>query len=423
MSDDDLLAAIFGTGSFARVMAVFVDRPGELLSAGEVERLSDVKSRDSLYRAIDRGIRSGLVLRRSFGRTGAYEINTASPLYPGMKTLLSRLTGIAGELQAVVSRHGGVKAAFVYGSAAAGQDVLGSDVDLFVTGEVNEAVLIDQLHVIELRLGREINAMILSTEVLQRRLTAGDPLLADIWTKPRTMLVGEEESLPRLAVPEPNPYFHQEMAVGGQARPYTTVVVGAVAGRQDEVTEHALDVVDAWVREVKPDATTERASAQVGWWQVVEGLAGARWQTWLYPGPVISVRDVAPMTPRGPGSAAIVLRDLAAQWKRALTSVTTMMIELGCETVQVGLTLNTYGSGDEPRLVDIDFAGLAAPTPGAVPGQVPPWTYASQPLHPSQATAEIVDPAVRSLLRQFSFRHLDDTIRSLDPIRRAPADR
>ncbi len=424
MADDEVLSAIFGADSFALVMSVFADRPGELLAAGEVERLSGVKSRDTLYKAINRGIRGGLLLRRTFGRTGAYEINTRSPLYPEMKALLSKVTGVAYELQRVLSRHPGVKAAFVYGSAASGHDTFASDVDLFVSGEVDEQALVDDLHTIESDLGREINVLILSSELLRRRLDSGDPFLADVWRKPRIMLVGDEDSLPQPSVPEPNPYFHQEMAIPGAARTYSTVVVAAVTGKLDEVTEQALDLVEQWVRQVMPGARTERATPQVGWWQVLApNETAASWQTWLYPGPVISVRALTPTTSQGPGSAAIVLRDLVELWLRTLRSVTGLMAELGCDTVQAGLTLNPYAAGGEPRLVDVDFVDLVAPTRGAAPGQIPPWDYASRPFDVRMPASEIVLPAVRSLLRQCSFRHLDDTIRSLRAILREQADR
>jgi predicted nucleotidyltransferase len=414
MADDQLLSAIFGTDSFARVMAVLADRPGELLAAGEIERLSGVRSRDSLYRSINRGMRSGLLLRRSFGRTGAYEINTASPLYPEMKALLSKTTGTSAQLGRVLSRHPGVKAAFVYGSAASGHDNVASDVDLFVVGEVDELSLVDDLHTIETALGREVNAQIVTSAMLQRRLDSGDPLIADIWRRPRVMLVGDDASLPRPVPDEPNPYFHQEMAVGGAARPYATVVLAAMPAGLDEVSEQALDMVERWVHRVMPAADAVKATPQVGWWQVLPGgETAAGWQIWLYPGPVISVKAVPSLVTRGPHEAAIMLGGLASWWCEMTESLTEVMVELGHDRAQAGLVVNTYGSGDQLRLVDVDFADILPPTRGAAPGQVPAWSYTTRALALPVSVREIAVAAARSLLRHYSFRHLDATIRSL----------
>jgi hypothetical protein len=137
---------------------------------------------------------------------------------------------------------------------------------------------------------------------------------------------------------------------------------------------------------------------------------------------VISVRTLTPTTPCD-NDAAIALRALAGLWIQTVQSIIDITIRLGNEGIQVGLTINPYGSGNEPRLIDVDFAGLISPTRGSVPGQVPPWTFTTQPLTPHQPTIEIVVPAVRSLLRHYSFRHLEETIRSLSTSLLAVGDR
>jgi len=424
MADDPRASAIFGSDAFARVMSTLTDRPGEPLTAGELERLSGVRSRDSLYRAIGRGIRGGLVLRRGLGRGGAYEVNTGSPLYPEMKALLSKLTGVAAAVHDVLSHQAGVKAAFLYGSAAAGSDTMASDIDLLVTGEVDEEALVAELRGVEVRLGREVNALVLSPDQLRRRMDTGDPFLRDVWRKPRVMLVGDEANLPRLSVDEPGPYFHQEMAVAGTGRTWSTTVVAAVPGTQDEVTERALDVVERWIGTIAPGARAQRATPQVGWWQVVrEGQSAATWQAWLYPGPVISVREPTPAIEQAPGEAAIVVPEVVRLWSTRLASMMAIMDELACDTVRAGLTVNTYGSGGEPHLVDLDFADVVRPARGAPPGMAPPWSFAIPPSRSGAALSEAVLAAARSLMRHYSYRHLDDSIRSLAAILRAEADR
>jgi DNA-binding transcriptional ArsR family regulator len=127
----------FGSDTFPRILGFLAEEPGREFSASEIaEHVSG--SRDSLYRALDRARRLGLVTRAHRGGVSTYQINTKSPVYPEVKNLLSKLLGIAGALRSSLGQFDppAIEQAFIYGSAARADDLYTSDIDLFVVGEI-----------------------------------------------------------------------------------------------------------------------------------------------------------------------------------------------------------------------------------------------------------------------------------------------
>src|SRR5438874_426410 len=94
MKRDAIAAALFGSETLPRVLAVVLDDPGTRFSFGELQE-SLGATRDSLHRAIGRGIRAGVIRRELFANRYAYSAETESPLYPDLKNLTSHLGGPA----------------------------------------------------------------------------------------------------------------------------------------------------------------------------------------------------------------------------------------------------------------------------------------------------------------------------------------
>jgi predicted nucleotidyltransferase len=189
--------AIFGSQTFPRLLAELAADPGRRFTAGELEGRVGA-SHDSLHRALQRGVAAGLVERERVGRQLVYRADTGSPIYPEMKTLLSKLFGPVEVLRRALGslRPPEVEAAFLFGSAALAQDTRESDLDVFVLGDVSRFALARQLAPAERELGREVNAMAYPRDDVQRRLAEGDGFLREVFSGQKVMLAGEAADLP-----------------------------------------------------------------------------------------------------------------------------------------------------------------------------------------------------------------------------------
>jgi predicted nucleotidyltransferase len=192
--------ALFGSVTFPRLLAELASAPDRTFTAGELETRVGA-SHDSLYRALGRGVEAGLVRRERIGRQHVYRIDTDAPVFPEIKTLLSKLLGPAQALRQALADVGPpeVEAAFLFGSAARAQDRLASDLDVFVVGDVSRFTLARLLADAERELGREVNAMAYPRQEVERRLAEGDGFLLEVFRQPKLMLAGREEDLPAIA--------------------------------------------------------------------------------------------------------------------------------------------------------------------------------------------------------------------------------
>jgi predicted nucleotidyltransferase len=189
--------ALFGSETLPRLLAAIAADPERRFTASELEAQVGA-SHDSTFRALQRAVATGLVSRERVGKQFVYRIDAACPIFPEIKTLLSKLSGPAQVLHRAFAGLGppDVEAAFLFGSAARAQDTLASDLDVFVVGDVSRFALSRQLAEAERELGREVNAMAYPHQEVAERLAAGDGFLLEVWRQPKLMLAGSEEDLP-----------------------------------------------------------------------------------------------------------------------------------------------------------------------------------------------------------------------------------
>lgn len=196
-----MASALFGSATFPRLLAHLCAAPDRVFTATELESIVGA-SHDSLYRALQRGVAAGLVSRERIGKQHVYQIESGSPIFGEMKTLLSKLFGPADALRRALADESPpvVEAAFLFGSAARAQDNLSSDLDVFVIGEISRFALARQLAEAERELGREVNAVAYPRRDVERRLAQGDGFLREVFSGPKLMLMGKDTDLPAPSV-------------------------------------------------------------------------------------------------------------------------------------------------------------------------------------------------------------------------------
>jgi predicted nucleotidyltransferase len=189
-----VLEALISSRVRIKVLTLFLMHPDqEYHLKGLVQELSE--NNNALRRELNRLEGIGLLDTQRRGRAKFYRANTQHPIYPELRSIVVKTTGLGQTLQAALARLGEVEWAFVYGSFAAGKEDSWSDIDLMVVGRVDLESLRAVLRGLERRLGREINETVYDAEEFARQRNDGDAFLERVMQGPRIVLIGDVDAL------------------------------------------------------------------------------------------------------------------------------------------------------------------------------------------------------------------------------------
>lgn len=142
--------------------------------------------------------RIGLVERRKDGNRTCFRADPRHPFYGELRGLVRKSSGLVTALsEALKNRR--IKAAFVFGSVASGDEKPGSDVDLLVIGTVQHRTVAGGLFEVSQQMGREINPHVIGPAEFAKRLRAKDHFLTTIMQEPKLFVIGNQDELERLA--------------------------------------------------------------------------------------------------------------------------------------------------------------------------------------------------------------------------------
>lgn len=110
-----------------------------------------------------------LIITYPKGNLILIEIKTSNPLYPELKKITNKTVGIEGQIKLALKNLRGLKQAFIYGSYAQDQFHTASDIDLFVIGEIDENQLLKNLNLLENKLNREINYILMTESEFSKK--------------------------------------------------------------------------------------------------------------------------------------------------------------------------------------------------------------------------------------------------------------
>jgi predicted nucleotidyltransferase len=131
-----------------------------------VRELSGLIDEDpgNLSRELKKLEKEGLFVSFSKGKEKLYSLNKKYPLFPELKKIVSKTSGVEGSLKDLVAGFKGISLAFIYGSYAKGKEGITSDIDLVVVGIFSEKDFSRQIRELESKLNREINFTIYTKE-------------------------------------------------------------------------------------------------------------------------------------------------------------------------------------------------------------------------------------------------------------------
>jgi predicted nucleotidyltransferase len=188
----NVLDKIFGSRTRAKLLGWFFTHMDEEFF---VRQLAPILKEDptNLSREMAKLETLGILTSLRQGNLKQFRVNKGGSLFPELRGLVLKTTGIAGEIKAELESIKGVRLAFIYGSFAKGTETADSDVDLFIVGKVSLDALDTVLQRLEKKLGRTINYVVYNRKEFHEKVTSRDGFITDVLKGEKIVLTGEAD--------------------------------------------------------------------------------------------------------------------------------------------------------------------------------------------------------------------------------------
>ena len=189
-------AAALLFGEYRRsVLALLLLHPEESRHVRDIARAIG-KAPGTLLRELNALAEAGVLGRRRVGNQVHFQANPRSAIYEDLRNILKKTVGVADVLrEALAPLAAAIRAAFVYGSIARGEERPGSDLDLMIVGEVRFADVVAALAAAQETLRREVNPNVYPALEFRRKAAAGEPFLKRVLAERKIFIIGGEDDL------------------------------------------------------------------------------------------------------------------------------------------------------------------------------------------------------------------------------------
>jgi len=198
MRTESTLSALVNPTRQAILAATFL-RPEKSWYLSELATHLGTRS-SSLQRDVDSLVRVGILEKRVDGRRSYIKANEGSPIFPEIRGLVEKTSGIIPMLQEAVGKLGKkIRWGFIYGSLARGEEGARSDVDLMLIGTVSTMNVAPVLRRLEKMVDRQMNPTIFTEDDFARNLARKNHFLQTVMRGKKIMLKGSKDELEAIA--------------------------------------------------------------------------------------------------------------------------------------------------------------------------------------------------------------------------------
>ena len=177
------------------MLALLLMRPEGSLHLREIARALD-KAPGTLLRELNALAQAGVLLRKRVGNQVHFQANPGCPIFEDLRIILKKTVGVADVLrEALAPLAARIRAAFVYGSIARGEERAGSDLDLMIVGGVRFAEVVATLAPAQEALRREVNPNVYPALEFRKKAAAGEPFLKRVLAERKIFIIGGEDDL------------------------------------------------------------------------------------------------------------------------------------------------------------------------------------------------------------------------------------
>lgn len=187
-------------GNYRRkILSLLLLRPDEQFHVREISRRTEIPA-GSLHRELKLLADAELLLRSKSGNQVYYRANRESQIFAELAGLFRKTMGMADVVTgALTPLNNQIEIAFIFGSVAQGKERTGSDVDLFIIGDLSFADAVGALAETDQQLGREINPVIFTQSEFTAK-SATDPFIMRLIDEEKIYLRGNDNDFRKLAV-------------------------------------------------------------------------------------------------------------------------------------------------------------------------------------------------------------------------------
>ncbi|OGD93054.1 hypothetical protein A2697_01970 [Candidatus Curtissbacteria bacterium RIFCSPHIGHO2_01_FULL_41_44] len=180
-----------------KVLELFLGNPGEIYHVREIVRRVDEEI-NAVRRELARLEKTGFLSSEWRANRRFYAIRRDFVFFPELLAMINKSTGLGGQILANRAKLGKIKYAILSGSFIRGKPYTQNEVDLFIVGTIILPELGSLVKEEEARRNREINFTPMTEEEFAFRKNRRDPFVMGILSKPRVMLLGDEEEMVKL---------------------------------------------------------------------------------------------------------------------------------------------------------------------------------------------------------------------------------
>jgi predicted nucleotidyltransferase/predicted transcriptional regulator len=187
------LAELLSSRARAEIFRLLLSGTGEELHVREIERRSGLNE-STIRQELRKLVRLDLVQSRRDSNRVYYRAKIENPLYPEIRNLVLKTSGLADVLRSALADKR-IRVAFVFGSIAHGEEKAGSDVDLMVIGQLGLRDLSRLLSGIEEKIGREVNPHVFHEAEFRKRVRAKEHFVSSVMETPKIFIIGSHHEL------------------------------------------------------------------------------------------------------------------------------------------------------------------------------------------------------------------------------------
>jgi predicted nucleotidyltransferase len=179
-----------------RVLGLLFGQPERVFQSAELIRLA-ASGTGAVHRQLQRLAEAGLVTVTRVGNQKHYQARKDTPVFMELRGLIVKTVGIVEPVrQALAPLADSIKAAFIFGSVAKGEDTASSDIDVLVISDsLDYSELFEALQAAEGVLARPVRPTVLSTREWRKQRATKNSFAARIATGPHLLVVGTENDI------------------------------------------------------------------------------------------------------------------------------------------------------------------------------------------------------------------------------------
>ena len=192
-----LATVLFGK-SMRAILAQLYGRPDRRFYVREIARTAGTPP-SSLQRDLAALAGAGVIERHESGHQVYYQANLNCPIFAELKGIVTKTFGVVDFVRELLRPHDkSIRAAFVFGSVAKGTDAPGSDVDLFVIGDLPPSDLAIDIGRINTELRRRVSLTAYSVDEFVALRAQENHFVTRVLRQPVIWLIGDHGTLDAL---------------------------------------------------------------------------------------------------------------------------------------------------------------------------------------------------------------------------------